>query len=63
MILNISLCQFRFQVGTDCMVGERTTIEEKSSIKRSVIGRDCKIGAGVRISNCVVMDKVVIENG
>ena len=45
------------------MVGERTEIGEKSSIKRSVIGKDCQIGAGVRISNCVIMDRVTLENG
>ncbi|XP_002128160.2 translation initiation factor eIF2B subunit gamma [Ciona intestinalis] len=58
-------CQLaeKVQVGTDSMVGERTQINEKCSIKRSVIGKDCEIGTLVRISNCVVMDRVKISDG
>lgn len=40
-----------------------SSIGDKSSVKRSVLGRSCKIGNNVKIMNSVIMDNVVIENG
>jgi len=34
----------------------------KSSIKRSAVGPHCKIGSGVRMTNCVLMDHVTIRD-
>jgi len=45
------------------LIGERTTVAERTSVKRSVIGKSCSIGANVKLANCVVMDRVRIENG
>lgn len=53
----------KYQIGPDCMVGESTTIDEKSSLKRSVVGRHCKIGKSVKIANSIIMDHVTIEDG
>ncbi|CAK8688127.1 unnamed protein product [Clavelina lepadiformis] len=51
------------QAGSDSMIGERTSVDEQSIIKRSVIGKDCQIGSSVRISNCILMDRVKVGNG
>ena len=45
------------------MVAEGTQIGEKVSIKRSVIGRQCKIGDHVQIVNCTLLDNVIVEDG
>lgn len=43
------------------MVGEGFSIGDKSSIKKSVIGKHCKIGNNVKIVNCVVHNHVTVE--
>ncbi|XP_022319260.2 translation initiation factor eIF2B subunit gamma-like [Crassostrea virginica] len=55
--------QKKSQVGADCVVAEGTQIGEKVSIKRSVIGRQCKIGDHVQIVNCTLLDNVIVEDG
>lgn len=50
------------QVGSDSLVGDYTKIGEKSSVKRSIIGNNVSIGKNVKISNCIIMDKVNIED-
>lgn len=47
----------------DTLVGKGLDIQERSTIKRSVVGKNCKIGTGVKIANCVLMDNVVVEDG
>jgi translation initiation factor eIF-2B subunit gamma len=44
----------------DCLVGENTTVEEKSVIKESVVGSNCRIGSGSRLTKCLVMDDVTV---
>jgi translation initiation factor eIF-2B subunit gamma len=51
------------QVGTECVVGEGTSIGAKCSIKKSIIGRHCNIGNNVKIINSVIMDYVTIKDG
>ncbi|KAH3741886.1 hypothetical protein DPMN_048616, partial [Dreissena polymorpha] len=51
------------QIGSDCLVGNSSTIAEKVSIKRSVIGQHCVIGEKVKISNSVLQDHVRIADG
>lgn len=36
---------------------------DKCVIKRSVIGRNCKIGDRVKLTNSILMDNVVLEEG
>jgi hypothetical protein len=44
-------------IGADCVLGSGLVVNgEGSSIKKSVVGSNCKIGAGVKIVNCVLMD-------
>ncbi|XJO71589.1 hypothetical protein BDV3_001075 [Batrachochytrium dendrobatidis] len=51
------------QVGHDSLVGEGTKIDERCSVKKSVIGNHCKIGKNVKITNSIIMDYVHIEDG
>ncbi|OAY80535.1 Translation initiation factor eIF-2B subunit gamma [Ananas comosus] len=50
-------------VGPQCMVAEGSQLGDKCSVKRSVIGRHCRISSNVKIVNSVVMDHVTIEDG
>ena len=49
------------QLGTDCLIGDNSVVEEKCSIKRSIIGANVKIGNGCKIINCIIMDQVIVE--
>ena len=44
----------------DCLLAENVTVEEKSVIKESVIGTNCHIKSGARLTRCVLMDGVVV---
>ncbi|KAI8057777.1 nucleotide-diphospho-sugar transferase [Syncephalis plumigaleata] len=46
------------QVGPDSLVGEGTRVDERCSVKRSVIGAHCQIGKNVKIVNSILMDNV-----
>ncbi|KAK6540035.1 hypothetical protein TWF694_008867 [Orbilia ellipsospora] len=47
----------------DSMVGAGSQVEEKSLIKRSVIGKNVKIGAMAKIQGCVILDGAEIGSG
>lgn len=49
-------------IGNDCIIGDMTQVDDRSNIKKSIIGRSCKIMKGVSITNSVVMDRVQIED-
>ncbi|KAK8926318.1 hypothetical protein KSP39_PZI018089 [Platanthera zijinensis] len=51
------------QVGPHCMLDGGSKLGDKCSVKRSVIGRHCRIGSNVKIVNSVVMNHVTIEDG
>ncbi|KAJ1972197.1 Translation initiation factor eIF-2B subunit gamma [Dimargaris xerosporica] len=53
----------RSQVGSDSMVGKETKMDERCSVKKSVIGAHCVIGKYVKIVNSVLMDYVTVEDG
>ena len=44
----------------DCLLAENVTVEEKCVIKESVIGANCHIASGARLSRCLVMDGAVV---
>jgi translation initiation factor eIF-2B subunit gamma len=44
----------------DCLLAENATVEEKSVIKESVIGANCHIQKGSRLTRCVLMDGAVV---
>ncbi|KAG1327740.1 translation initiation factor eIF-2B subunit gamma [Cocos nucifera] len=50
-------------VGPQCMLAEGSQMGDKCSVKRSIIGRHCRIGSNVKIVNSVVMNHVTIEDG
>ena len=45
------------------MIGRSTRVEERASIKRSVIGKHCVIGKMTKIVGCVILDHCVIADG
>jgi NDP-sugar pyrophosphorylase family protein len=49
------------QISRDCIIGESTRVAERALVKSSVVGKHCKIGAHVRLNNCIVMDYVNID--
>jgi len=57
--------QISVKISDGCVIGEGTkigTLEGKSKTKivKSVIGKECTIGDGVSIRNCVIWDNVTI---
>lgn len=44
----------------DCLLAENVTVEEKCVVKESVIGANCEIRSGARLTRCVIMDGAVI---
>jgi translation initiation factor eIF-2B subunit gamma len=47
----------------DCLLAENVTVEEKAIIKETVIGANCQIKTGARLTRCVLMDGVVVGKG
>ena len=45
---------------SDCLLDRNVTVEEKCVIKESVIGSNCHISSGARLTRCLVMDGAVI---
>jgi len=58
-----SLIDQRAQISSDTIIGDSTQVSERTTIKRSVIGRHCIIGKMVKISGCVLLDHCIIEDG
>lgn len=49
------------QIDDNCTVGEKTIINEKTSVKNSFIGSNCNIENKVRLTNCILMNNVTIK--
>lgn len=49
-------------VGADCLVGQRVTMGERTSVKKSVVGDDTTLGNQVKLNGCVVAANVTIED-
>ncbi|KAI0124784.1 translation initiation factor eIF2B [Xylariales sp. AK1849] len=47
----------------DTLVADNVTVEEKTSIKESVVGANCQIREGARLFQCLLMDGVVVGKG
>jgi translation initiation factor eIF-2B subunit gamma len=45
---------------SDCLLADNVTVDEKCNIKQSVIGANCTIKTGARLTRCVLMDGVVV---
>ncbi|KAI9932260.1 hypothetical protein ASPWEDRAFT_171614 [Aspergillus wentii DTO 134E9] len=44
----------------DCLLADNVTIEEKCVVKESVIGANCHIASGARLTRCLIMDGAVV---
>ncbi|KAK4101856.1 hypothetical protein N658DRAFT_470226 [Parathielavia hyrcaniae] len=44
----------------DSLVADNVTVQEKTSIRESVVGANCQIGEGAKLSQCLLMDGVVV---
>lgn len=51
------------QIASDTIIGDFTQVSERTTIKKSIIGRHCVIGKGAKISASVLLDHCVIEDG
>ncbi|CAH2075350.1 unnamed protein product, partial [Iphiclides podalirius] len=51
------------QIDEMCIVGEKTLISERTSIKSSFIGANCTIENKVRLTNCILMNNVTVKEG
>jgi translation initiation factor eIF-2B subunit gamma len=47
----------------DSLLAENVTVEEKCSIKECVIGANCQIKQGAKLTRCLLMDGVVVGRG
>ena len=45
---------------TDCLIGSNTTVETHAVIKATIVGANCHIKKGARLTRCLLMDEVVI---
>ena len=44
----------------DCLLAENVTVDSKSIIKESVVGANCHIKSGAKLTRCVLMDGAVV---
>ncbi|CAG9785016.1 unnamed protein product [Diatraea saccharalis] len=51
------------QIDENSTVGDKTIINEKTSIKNTFIGDNCNIENKVRLTNCILMNNVTIKEG
>ncbi|KAG6862207.1 hypothetical protein C0995_002137 [Termitomyces sp. Mi166 len=58
-----SLIDQKAQISSDTMIGGSTQVSERTTIKKSVIGRHCVIGKMAKIVGCVLLDHCVVEDG
>ncbi|KAI2602320.1 hypothetical protein GGR54DRAFT_526453 [Hypoxylon sp. NC1633] len=47
----------------DSLIADNVMVEEKTSIKETVIGANCQIKEGARLFQCLLMDGVVVGKG
>lgn len=60
---NRALIDQKAQISADSMVGRSTRVEERATIKRSVVGKHCVIGKMARVVGCVLLDHCVVADG
>ncbi|KAF7361967.1 UDP-3-O-[3-hydroxymyristoyl] glucosamine N-acyltransferase [Mycena venus] len=58
-----ALIDQKAQISSDTIIGDSTKVDERTSIKKSVIGRHCTIGKMAKIVGCVLLDHCVVEDG
>ncbi|KAG7086662.1 hypothetical protein E1B28_002602 [Marasmius oreades] len=58
-----SLIDQKAQISSDSMIGDFTQVSERTTIKKSVVGKHCVIGKMAKIVGCVLFDHCVVEDG
>ncbi|KAI0025293.1 nucleotide-diphospho-sugar transferase [Xylariomycetidae sp. FL0641] len=47
----------------DCLIADNVMVDEKTSIKETVVGANCQIKEGAKLYQCLLMDGVVVGKG
>lgn len=53
----------RTNVSPDSFVGPNCSAGDKASVKKSCLSNDVRLGAGVKLNGCVVLESATIEDG
>ncbi|KAL0956052.1 hypothetical protein HGRIS_002222 [Hohenbuehelia grisea] len=61
--VNRALIDPKAQISADSMVAASTKVEERTNIKKSVIGKHCVISRNVKVVGCVILDHCIIAEG
>jgi translation initiation factor eIF-2B subunit gamma len=52
----------RAQVGPECLIGEGTYVSNKTTLKNSILGSNCRVEEKVRLTNCIVQVDIIYKN-
>ncbi|CAF3804287.1 unnamed protein product [Rotaria sp. Silwood1] len=53
----------QIQITPACIVGDGHVIGKKTTVKRTIIGKNCRIKNECKIVNCVLLDNVYVKEG
>lgn len=53
----------QIQITPDCVIADGTDLGKKTTIKRTIIGKNCRIDEKCKIIDCVIFDHVQIKEG
>ncbi|CAF1139408.1 unnamed protein product [Adineta steineri] len=53
----------QIQISSDCVIGDGHDIGKKTTIKRTIIGKNCRIEDKCKIINCVLLDNIHVKEG
>ncbi|KAG6372349.1 UDP-3-O-glucosamine N-acyltransferase [Boletus reticuloceps] len=60
---HVALIDAKASISSDSTIGDFTKVDEKTTIKKSVIGKHCIIGKMVKVVGCVLLDHCVVSDG
>ncbi|KAL4074000.1 nucleotide-diphospho-sugar transferase [Scleroderma citrinum] len=58
-----ALIDAKASISSDSTIGDFTKVDERVTIKRSIIGKHCVIGKMVKIVGCILLDHCTIADG
>lgn len=58
-----ALIDAKASISSDSTIGDFTRVDERATIKKSVIGKHCVIGKMVKIVGCILLDHCAIADG
>lgn len=53
----------RVSVTPDCIVAPGCSAGDRTSVKKSVIGKNCVLGSNVKLNGCVLLSNVTVKDG